>query len=68
MDAGIRNNKTNRSTPQVDSSDDQDDDGIDTSELPVVEPNARAERSHSPYRDAAPVDFKRGTENEKVNR
>ncbi|XP_066912168.1 tubby protein-like isoform X1 [Clytia hemisphaerica] len=74
VDGGIRQSRNspinNTSTTQiVDSSDDNgdDDDDIESAELPVVQPNVRAERSASPYRDAAPVDIRQGSDsNEKL--
>ena len=79
VDEGVRQtrnnsrNTNNRNTTQlVESSDDnedddEDDNDIESAELPVVAPNVRAERSTSPYRDAAPIDINQGpASNEKV--
>lgn len=45
-----------RNTTRAESSaEDSDSDDIESANLPVVAPNARAERSYSPYRDSAPV-------------
>jgi len=74
VDDGIRQTRNNsRNTTQIvessddNNEDDDDEDDIESAELPVVAPNVRAERSTSPYRDAAPVDIKQGPDsNEKV--
>ena len=69
MDGGVRNTREKqRIVYSSDDNNDDDDEDIESAELPVVEPNVRAERSTSPYRDAAPVDIKRSNDsNEAVS-
>ena len=69
MDGGVR--KTREKSRIVYSSDDhndEEDEDIESGELPVVQPNVRAERSASPYRDAVPIDIKRSADSNETVR